>query len=196
MKIIGLTGGIGSGKSTVLKMFQELGVVAYIADIEAKKLMHSNKELVKQIKSLIGEKAYLNNELDRKYIASVVFNDTKKLKQLNALIHPKVKEHFKNFINSTSADFVMYEAAILFESGSDQFCDYTITVTADFEDKLNRVIKRDGMSKEAVLERMKNQMADELKIEKSDFVIRNTNLESTRKQVETLFDLLLKLDDK
>ena len=98
MKVVGLTGGIGSGKSTVLKMFQELGAETFVADIEAKKLMNTNKELIKDIKQLLGEQAYINNELNRSFISKVVFNNKEKLMALNKLVHPKVAEHFKKFI--------------------------------------------------------------------------------------------------
>jgi dephospho-CoA kinase len=193
MKIIGLTGGIGSGKSTVLALFKALGAVAYVADIEAKKLMNSDAALRNEIIKLFGEKAYENGELNRSYISSIVFNNEEKLNALNALVHPKVREDFQHFIKTQKADFVIYEAAILFESGSNQFCDYIITVIADFNHKIERIMKRDGVSEAQVLERMKNQSDDDYKIKKSDFVIRNNHLEDTKKQVFTIFELLKKL---
>ena len=193
MKIIGLTGGIGSGKSTVLALFKALGAVAYVADIEAKKLMNSDAALRNEIIKLFGEKAYENGELNRSYISSIVFNNEEKLNALNALVHPKVREDFQHFIKTQKADFVIYEAAILFESGSNQFCDYIITVIADFNHKIERIMKRDGVSEAQVLERMKNQSADDFKVKKSDFVIRNNHLDDTKKQVLTIFELLKKL---
>ncbi|MDO9593939.1 MAG: dephospho-CoA kinase [Lutibacter sp.] len=193
MKIIGLTGGIGSGKSTVLALFKALGAVTYVADIEAKKLMNADDGLKNQIIKLFGEKAYEKGALNRTYISSVVFNNEEKLNALNALVHPKVREDFHHFIKKQKADFVIYEAAILFESGSDQFCDYIITVIVDFEHKMERIIKRDGVSEAQVLERMKNQSKDDYKIKKSDFVIRNNHLDDTKNQVSTIFELLKKL---
>ncbi|HSQ45792.1 MAG TPA: dephospho-CoA kinase [Lutibacter sp.] len=193
MKIIGLTGGIGSGKSTVLALFKELGVLTYIADIEAKKLMNADAELRNQIIKLFGEQAYQNEKLNSAFIASVVFNNTEKLNALNALVHPKVREDFQHFIKIQKADFVIYEAAILFESGSDQFCDYIITVIADFDHKIERIMKRDGVSEAQIMERMKNQSDDDLKIKKSDFVIRNNHLDDTKQQVLTIFEMLKKL---
>lgn len=193
MIIIGLTGGIGSGKSTVLALFKALGAVAYVADIEAKKLMNSDAALRNEIIKLFGEKAYENGELNRSYISSIVFNNEEKLNALNALVHPKVREDFQHFIKTQKADFVIYEAAILFESGSNQFCDYIITVIADFNHKIERIMKRDGVSEAQVLERMKNQSADDFKVKKSDFVIRNNHLDDTKKQVLTIFELLKKL---
>ncbi|MBK5208716.1 MAG: dephospho-CoA kinase [Flavobacteriaceae bacterium] len=196
MKIIGLTGGIGSGKSTVLALFEALGAVIYVADIEAKKLMNADEKLKNQIVKLFGERAYDDGELNRTYIAALVFNNEEKLNALNALVHPKVREDFQNFIKKINTDFVIYEAAILFESHSDKLCDYIITVFSSFENKIDRIMKRDGVSRAQVLERMKNQSTDDFKIKKSDFVIRNNNLEDTRFQVLTIFELLKKLKNR
>lgn len=196
MKIIGLTGGIGSGKSTVLDFFEALGALIYVADDEAKKLMNYDVELKEQITKLFGEKAYILGELNRAYIASLVFNNKEKLIELNAFVHPKVREDFLHFIKKTKADFVIYEAAILFESGSDKLCDYVIAVIADFDHKIERIMKRDSVTKAQILERMKNQSADDAKIKKSHFVIRNNHLEDTKQQVLTIFELLKKLKDK
>ncbi len=193
MKIIGLTGGIGSGKSTVLSIFKDLGVATYIADNEAKKLMNSDEKLKNQIAKLFGEKAYVEGELNRTYIASLVFSNKEKLNALNALVHPKVHEDFQQFINKTNVDFIIYEAAILFESSSDKLCDYTITVLASFKNKTERIMKRDGISEAQILERMKHQSTDAFKIKKSNFVIRNNKLEDTKCQVLTIFELLSKL---
>jgi dephospho-CoA kinase len=193
MKIIGLTGGIGSGKSTVLSLFKDLGVATYMADNEAKKLMNSDGELMKQITKLFGEKAYVDGVLNRTYIASLVFSNKEKLNTLNALVHPKVFEDFQQFIKKTNADFIIYEAAILFESGSDKLCDYIITVLASFENKTERIMKRDGVTKAQILERMKHQSTDDFKIKKSNFVIQNDKLENTKSQVLTIFQMLSKL---
>ncbi len=193
MKIIGLTGGIGSGKSTVLALFKALGALTYVADIEAKRLMNTDVALKREIIELFGEQAYENEKLNSVYIASVVFKNTEKLNALNALVHPKVREDFQYFIKNQKVDFVIYEAAILFESGSDQFCDYIITVIADFEHKMERIMKRDQVSEAQIMERIKNQSTDDYKIIKSDFVVRNNHLDDTKQQVLTIFELLKKL---
>ena len=190
MMIIGLTGGIGSGKSTVLNVFQELGAVIYVADIEAKKLMNTNEELIKQITKLFGEQAYKNNELNRSYIAEIIFNNKEKLTALNKLVHPKVHEHFKEFIKNSVAKIVIYETAILFESGNNAMCDFIITVTASFEDRIKRIMKRNGLSKQQILDRMKHQLNDVYKIINANFVIRNNELENTKLQVFTIYDLI------
>ncbi|OGS69634.1 MAG: dephospho-CoA kinase [Flavobacteria bacterium RIFCSPLOWO2_12_FULL_35_11] len=196
MKIIGLTGGIGSGKSTVLALFEALGVVTYIADSEAKKLMNVDAELRSQIVKLFGDEAYVQGELNKTYLASLVFNNAEKLNALNALVHPKVREDFQRFIRKTNADFIIYEAAILFESGSDKFCDYIITVSSSFENKIDRIMKRDKVSEAQILERMKHQSTDDHKIKKSDFVIRNNKIADTKYQVSTIFGLLQKLKNR
>jgi len=193
MKVIGLTGGIGSGKSTVLKMFKSLGVTTYVADDEAKKMMNSNPELIQQITSLFGNEAYLNGVLNKEFIASIVFKEKNKLKVLNNLVHPKVREHFKRFVENSNSSIILYEAAILFESGSDKICDYIITVTANYNDKIMRIIKRDDVSKEQIEDRMQHQLNDDYKIKKAHFVIKNNELSATKTQVNTVFELLLKL---
>ncbi len=193
MKIIGLTGGIGSGKSTVLALFKALGALTYVADTEAKKLMNTDAELRNQIIKLFGEQAYVNGKLNNAHIASVVFGNKEKLTALNGLVHPKVRKDFQHFIKNQKVDFVIYEAAILFESGSNSFCDYIISVIADFELKIERIMKRDGISEAQILERMKNQSTDDFRIKKSDFVIRNNHLNVTKQQVLTIFEILKKL---
>lgn len=193
MKVIGLTGGIGSGKSTVLRYFEELGVETFIADEEAKKLMNSNAVLIGEIKTLFGNQAYENGELNRGFIASIVFKDKEKLEALNNLVHPIVRQHFQQMIENSQATFVIYEAAILFESGSDEFCDYIVTVAANLQERIQRVMKRDGVSKELVEDRMRNQLNDELKIKKADFVVNNEAIKDTKIQINTIFQLLLKL---
>lgn len=189
--IIGLTGGIGSGKSSVLSLFKEAGFTVFVADEEAKKKLNSDKILIQQVIQLVGLKAYKNGILNRKYIADIIFNNREKLTQLNALIHPIVKKEFLKFVKKSSADFIVYEAAILFESGSADLCDFIITVTADFETKLHRILKRDETSKEAVLARMKNQSTDDFKIKNSHFVINNNGtFKQTKQQVETIITIL------
>ncbi len=191
--VIGLTGGIGSGKSTVLQMFKELGAVIYIADVEAKKLMNTDEELQLEIIKLLGDQAYSSKKLNKEYVASKVFNDTKLLQKLNALVHPKVQEHFKNFLNQHPNDIIIYEAAILFESGSNSFCDYIITVVADENVRINRLLKRDKLTKEQIKQRIQNQTDDEFKILQSNVVLKNHELEHTREQVKTIYDLVIKL---
>ncbi|WP_111708380.1 dephospho-CoA kinase [Lutibacter citreus] len=193
MKIIGLTGGIGSGKTTVLKLFKQLGYDTYIADDEAKKLMNSDKELISDIKLLFGAEAYKENKLNRPHIAAIVFEDKEKLGKLNKIVHPKVKQHFINFVKASSAKFVIYESAILFESGTYKQCDYIITVIANLNERLERIAKRDGISKKQIMARMKNQLDDEFKIKKSHFVIDNSDIIDAKSQVLTIFNIFSNL---
>jgi dephospho-CoA kinase len=189
-KIIGLTGGIGSGKTTVSNFFQELGVPVYIADDHAKSVMQL-PEIILEIKTVFGESVFENGTLNRKKIAEIVFNDPEKLKQLNGIIHPAVRKDFDNWIlNHKKNKFILYEAAILFESGRYNVCNVVITVTAPIETRIERVIKRDNTSRELVLQRINAQWTDEQRIAKSDFVIENTNFENLKIEVVKILKIL------
>lgn len=186
MIVVGLTGGIGSGKTTVLKMFQKLGVDCYIADVEAKKLMNSMKIIRKKIIREFGKEAFLRGSLSRKYIAKIVFENPEKLQKLNNIVHPRVHRHFKKFVKNATSDYVIYESAILFENNGNKNCNYTLTVTAPIDVKIKRILARDETTKVDILNRMKNQLTDEEKVSKSDFVISNLDIKITRKEVEKL----------
>ncbi len=186
MKVVGLTGGIGSGKSTVAKMFHQLGVPVYIADDEAKKLMHEDEALKKQITKLLGKESYVNGKLNRQYIADIVFNDTSKLADLNAIVHPAVANHFDVWKNQQTTTYVIKEAAVLFENEGYKQCDYIILVSAPLEQRIQRVLERDHTTREQILSRANNQWDDKQKIPLSDFVINNMDLEETRRQVNKI----------
>lgn len=190
-KIIGLTGGIGSGKTTVANYFIEKGIPVYIADDEARKITDS-KKVTSKIKKIFGNEVIENDKVNRASLASIVFNDKEKLAQLNAIIHPEVKKHFEKWLKSKLDDkFVIKESAILFESGSYLNCDAIIMVTAPLETRIERTINRDNSSRESVLQRINNQMLDEEKIKKSDYIIQNTILTDTYKQIENLLKKLI-----
>lgn len=184
MIVVGLTGGIGSGKTTVAKQFNALGIPVYIADDEAKKLMNRSKIIKRKLIQLFGEQAYINNELNRPFLADKIFNNELNLEKMNAIVHPKVASHFKRWLKKQKAPFVLKESAILFENGAYNECDYIITVTAPEKLRIERLLKRDDTSLEKIQAIMKNQWNDEKKIEKSDFVIINTNLDETIRQVQ------------
>lgn len=189
-KIIGLTGGIGSGKTTIAHHFQSLGIPVYIADEEARKLMQSD-EIVTTLKETFGEDLFENNVLNRGKLAEKVFNNPDKLKVLNAIVHPAVKKHFKQWLlEHKEFPIVIYEAAILFESGSYKDFDAIITVTAPIETRIQRVIVRDNTSREQVLKRMEAQWTDEQRISKSDFVIENINIENSLIEIEKILKIL------
>ncbi len=185
-KIIGLTGGIGSGKTTIANYIKSLGVPVYIADDEAKKLLY-DATIQEQLKLVFGETIFENSILSKEKLSKIVFNDASKLKSLNSIIHPAVKAHFEKWLeNYKEEPLIVKEAAILFESGSDKDCDAVITVIATLDDRITRVKSRDNISKEDVLSRMNNQWTDEMRMEKSDYVIDNIDLAKTFAQVDEI----------
>jgi len=189
-KIIGLTGGIGSGKTTIANYFRAAGIPVYIADDEARKIMES-PEIIAEIKNVFGNTIFENDILNRSKLAEIVFDNPEKLQKLNAIIHPAVKKHFSEWIlNYKSAPFVIYEAAILFESGSYKNCDFIITVTAPVESRIERVIQRDKTSRENVLKRIAMQWNVEQRFSKSDFVIENINPELAKIEVDKILKIL------
>ncbi|MGK0412465.1 MAG: dephospho-CoA kinase [Polaribacter sp.] len=192
MMIVGLTGGIGSGKTTVAKFFSEFDNVAiYTADFEAKKLMNSSKIIKDKLIKEFGELAFINDALNRKYIAEIVFKDQEKLAKLNAITHPEVKKHFEKFVKiNNNKKYIIYENAILFETKSNALCDVIITVFADINTKIQRVIARDSSTKKEVLNRMKNQWQDGKKILQSNYIICNESLDETRNQVREIHNIL------
>lgn len=183
MILVGLTGGIGSGKTTVAHMFKDLGIPIFIADDEAKYLMNNSKVVRRKLIGLFGDNTYLNNKLNKPYLAKCIFNDKELLKKMNAIIHPKVSKRFLRWTKKQQSPYVISEAAILFENGSYKNYDYIITVTAPKDKKIKRVLKRDNTSKEKVLKIMSHQWSDTDKINLSDFVIENITLENTKKEV-------------
>ncbi|MHA6280176.1 dephospho-CoA kinase [Salinimicrobium sp. CAU 1759] len=192
MKVLGLTGGIGSGKTTVAGFFQELGIPVYIADVEAKKLMETDEKIRLAIIQLFGEEAYNNSSPNRKYIASRVFGDKEKLEQLNTIIHPAVGDHFENWKQEQHAPYVIYEAAILFEKGGYKKCDYNLLITAPYNRRIERLQKRDSSTLEEIEARMNNQWSDDKKAELADFIIENKELDRTQREVRQLHEILLK----
>lgn len=189
-KIIGLTGGIGSGKTTVAKQFMDAGIPVYIADDEAKKML-LQPEIITQIKNTFGDSVLENHQISKAKLAQLVFNQPEKLMQLNAIIHPAVKEHFQTWLESKQSEpYVIREAAILFESGTYHDCDLIISVVAPIENRIDRVMKRDHVDRAAVLARINNQWTDEQRIEKSHFIIENISPENTRKQVSEILKKL------
>lgn len=183
MMLVGLTGGIGSGKTTVASLFLELGVPVYNADQHAKRLMRTSKTVKQKIVQEFGRKAYLNGKLNRAFLAEVVFNNKIKLAAINSIVHPSVANSFKRWARKQNSDYVIQENAILFETNSYKKFNFTILVTAPLNERIRRVIDRDKMTKQQVLERIKNQLPDEEKVQKADFVIANLDLIETKAQV-------------
>jgi len=189
-EIIGLTGGIGSGKTTIAGFFKSLGVPVYIADDAARKILYTH-EIINKVYNLFGQDAFTGDLPDRKKIAGLVFNNTEKLAALNSIIHPEVKLHFFKWVKKHKQHkFVIKEAAILFESGSYADCDRIILVTAPIELRISRVIIRDKITVEEVEQRIANQWDEERKIELSNFIIHNINISDAEKQAKAIFQTL------
>ncbi len=192
MKIAGVTGGIGSGKSTVVKMFEELGVPIYVADKRAKKLMRESKDLKIKIVDFLGKESYKDGELNRPFIAKEIFNDVEKLNRFNAMVHPAVHDDFKKWKADLENNYTycIYEAAILFESNRQEICDYTLLITAPKEVRIKRVMNRDNITETDVIERMNHQWSDERKKKLADFIIYNMDLDKTKQDVNKIHKFL------
>ena len=189
MKKIGLTGGIGSGKTYVSKVFESLGIPVFNADIEAKKLMSSSSELIQSIKYEFGNDIFDDNILNTKKLASIVFSDTEKLRQLNSLVHPIVKQQFFEWQSKKKSSYVLKEAAILFESDSHKDLDAIICVTAPINLRIDRVKLRDGYSYCEIKDRIVNQISQEKKESLSDFIIVNDGVKSLLPQILKIHQL-------
>jgi dephospho-CoA kinase len=189
-KIIGLTGGIGSGKSKAAAYFSELGIPCYIADDRAKELMTSSMTIQQAIINKFGAESYINGNLNRPFLASIVFKDTVLLATLNAIVHPAIASDFRSWLLEQNSIYVIKEAAILFENGGAKLCDQVILVTAPKEIRVQRVIDRDKCTKEDVLERMSKQWSDAKKKPLADYIIENIEWKETSKQIEVLHQKL------
>lgn len=183
MKYVGLTGGIGSGKSTVAKMFMQLGVPVYNSDERAKHLMNNSTDIKKRLVELLGKESYKEGQLNRAFVAKKVFNDTELLAQLNAIVHPVVREDFLNWANQQDFCYVIQETALLFENDAQNLYDYVILVTAPKEERISRVVNRDSVTREQVIARMDNQLEDDEKLNLSDYVVENIDIERTKSSV-------------
>ena len=184
--VVGLTGGIGSGKSTIAKEFATLGIAVFNSDEQAKALIANNAQVKKRIIATFGEEAYQNGEYNRAYIAQIVFNNPEKLAILNGIVHPALAKYFKQWAKKQTSPYVLKEAAILFESGSYKDCDYIITVTAPEQLRIARVMARDHCSEAQVRARMAQQWSDTQRIALSNVVIENVDLESAKEQVKRI----------
>lgn len=190
--IVGVTGGIGSGKSTVAKLFAAYPNTAiYTADEEAKKLMNASKIIADKLIFEFGNETYQNGELQRDFLAKIVFQNPEKLAILNSIVHPEVRNHFQDFIKKNQdKSFIIYENAILFESKSNLICDVIVTVFASLSTRIERVMQRDHCTKEAVLSRIKNQLSEESKMLQSHYVIVNDTFDNTENQVKYIHNIL------
>ena len=191
MKKIGLTGGIGVGKTFVSEIFQKMGYSVFLADLHAKKCIHESDDLKNEIKKKFGNEIYQKGVLQKNRLADIVFNDTKKLQELNNLVHPFVQRYFEAWCKNQQSKFVIKEAAILFESEAHKGLDGVICVSAPFQKRIERVMKRDNCTKEDVIKRIENQMPQEKKEKLSDFVILNNDKRELLPQIISICKKLI-----
>ncbi|WCO00505.1 dephospho-CoA kinase [Psychroserpens ponticola] len=192
MIVVGLTGGIGSGKTTVAELFKNFNIPIYIADVEAKLLMNNSQAIKQELISLFGKNAYKNNQLNKPFIADKIFNNKAYLDQMNAIVHPKVRTHFKSWLKGQNSAYVIKEVAIIFEHQQQSQYDLIISVIANQDKRLQRVLNRDQSTPEKVLAIMNNQMSDVAKAKLSDFVIVNNDKNTLKNQIEKIHNSILK----
>jgi dephospho-CoA kinase len=192
---VGLTGGIGSGKSTVANIFKVLGIPVFDADSEAKKLMEEDSSLINSIKKEFGEESFFNGKLNRKYLAHIVFNDSFKLEKLNALVHPVTLAWADEWMQQQSSPYVIKEAALMFESSASAGVDVMIGVYAPQALRIHRTMQRNGLSRKEVLARMSKQIDEDIKMRLCDYVLVNDEQQLLLPQVLKLHEAFLKLTD-
>lgn len=190
---VGLTGSMGSGKSTVAKVFEMLGVPVYFTDIEAK-LILNEQDIVSIIVDKLGTDILVENEIDRKKLASRIFNDIDALQWLNSVIHPRVRKNFFTWVElNAHHSYLIQESAIMLETGFSSYFDKIVVVTCPLEERIARVLNRDKMTREQVMERLENQWPEELKVQKADYIIANDDHKLAIPQILELHDLFLKM---
>ena len=191
--IIGVTGGIGSGKSYICRIISSLGFPVYNCDAEAKKLMNTNKHIINSLKQLIGENTYdSEGNLNKPTIAQFLFANEENAHKINSVVHPVVKEDFRSWASAQNADLIFMESAILFESGFNDVVDNVITITAPPETRIERTIRRDNTNREQVIARMNQQMQDEERVRLSDYIISNNTNDNVEQQIKTIIETLSK----
>jgi dephospho-CoA kinase len=192
--IIGITGGIGGGKSTFSNYLRQKGELVYDTDLKAKYLQENDKELIRKIKTKFGEDIYVDNKLDRKRLARIVFSDAEKLKTLNSIVHPAVIDDFQKWIRSNSdRKFLFMECAILFEGSFDRLVDRILVVTAPEPVRIKRVILRDRLTEDQVLARMKNQISEEEKINRADWVFETNENEFATYEADEFLEMIYQM---
>jgi dephospho-CoA kinase len=188
---LGVTGGIGSGKTSVCRVFNVLGIPVFSADQEAREIMENEDGIIRRINIITGKNLYSDGSLNRKELATLIFNNNVLLEKVNALVHPVVIDHFNKWEKEQSSPYVIMEAAILFESGAFRYLDKIATIIAPQEERVQRVVKRSGLTKEQVLERMRNQIVDDERIKLSDYVINNSENDMIIPSILKIHELIL-----
>jgi dephospho-CoA kinase len=186
MKIVGLTGGIGSGKTTVSKEFQKYSIKVYNSDLRAKFLMNNSIVLKNKLINNFGKEFYINDELNKSYISQIIFNDPISLKLINSMVHPEVFNDFNEWRRTLLEKFVLYESALIFETGSYKLNDFNILVTCDHDLRVKRIIKRDGINEEKINSIINNQWDDDKKIPLADYVFFNSTSKENKLKVKNL----------
>jgi dephospho-CoA kinase len=193
---VGITGGIGSGKTTAAKVFEVLGIPVYYADDAAKRLMNEDEELKQKIQQQFGDEIYKNGKLNKKKLADIVFTSPEKLALLNALVHPVTINDAERWMQRQTAPYCIKEAALIFESSAHEHLDYVIGVTAPAAERIQRTMKRDGTTREEVIARMDKQLDESIKMKLCDFVLNNAEYEMLLPQVLALHEKLISLSKK
>tara|TARA_Y100000739_G_scaffold222025_1_gene223126 strand:+ start:1093 stop:1671 length:579 start_codon:yes stop_codon:yes gene_type:complete len=175
MKKVAVTGGIGTGKTTVSNLFEKIGIPVFNSDKIAKELMHNDKQLKSDIIKAFGDESYINNELNRAYLSDIVFNDETLLDKINSIVHPQVTKEFNQWLLNQKSKYIIYESAIIFENNSEDVFDKIICVIAPEEEVISRVMKRNTFSRDKVISIISNQLPDQIKINKADYIIENIN---------------------
>ena len=189
MNIVCLTGGMGTGKTSILNLFKKKNINCFNSDFIAKKLM--DNDLKEEIKTLFGSDIYEKGKLNRKKISKIVFNDIKKLNKLNSIVHPAVRKNFRDFIKNNKKDkFIVYETALLFETGFNRECDSIILIISPFKKRIERIMKRDGLLKSEIIRIIDHQLPDKKKVDLSDYIIENDNWKNTLIEFENVFKKL------
>ena len=189
MKIIGLTGGIGAGKSTISKIFIDNGIPVYNSDNKAKEIMNKNIDLKNKIILSFGKESYQNEKLNKAYISKIIFDNKLELNKINSLVHPFVYNDFYKWIKKTPSNYIIYESALIFETGSYKKNDFNILVISDLDKKIERVCKRDNLSKIEVLKRINNQWDDDKKMSLCDYKIFNNSLNESKTQTLKIIEI-------
>jgi len=193
---LGVTGGIGSGKTTVCRIFRVLGVPVFVADVEARRIMNNDPSVRQEINGITGKDLYTTGELDRKELARLIFNRPELLQRVNAVVHPAVLRIFDDWASKQEVPYVIMEAAILFEAKADMFVDRVASISAPVEERIGRVMGRNELSREEVMERIKNQLEDDEREEQSYYVINNADNEMIIPEILKIHEDMLRLAER
>jgi dephospho-CoA kinase len=193
---LGVTGGIGSGKTTVCKVFGVLGIPVFSADEEAKKILDTDRDIQIEINRLAGMDLFSSGKLDRAVLAKIIFNNRQLLEKVNSIIHPAVFRSYEDWFNKQDSPYSIMEAAILFESGANRFMDRIVTVVTPLEERIERLVKGNRLSRDQIIERIKNQIDDESRVKQSDFVVYNSENNMIIPAIIGIHEEMLKLSKK